>query len=107
VTGAGEPPLLTPQEQAVAREILRLAREDLAFEGPPPGLHEPLSGRLDSLQLLALVVAVEDRFHVVLADDDAAGVRTLAAVSRLVAARGDPARLPAPAPAPAPAAGGP
>jgi len=89
-------PDLSPQERAVADEILRLAREDLAFEGAPPGLHEPLAGRLDSLQLLALVVAVEDRFHVVLADDDAAGVRTLAAVSRLVAARGDPTRLPRP-----------
>jgi acyl carrier protein len=94
---AGEGAPLTPLQAAVAREILRLAREDLAFEGEPPALHEPLAGRFDSLQLLALVVAIEDRFHVVLADDDAAGVRTLAAVSRLVAARGDPARLPAPA----------
>jgi acyl carrier protein len=93
---AGDLLELSPQERAVAQEILRLAREDLAFEGEPPGLHEPLAGRLDSLQLLALVVAVEDRFHVILADDDAAGVRTLAAVARLVAARGDPARLPAP-----------
>jgi acyl carrier protein len=93
VTGAGP---LTPGEAAVAREILRIAREDLGFEGAPPALDEPLAGRLDSLQLLALVVAVEDRFHVLLADDDAAGVRTLAAVSRLVAARADPARLPRP-----------
>jgi len=97
---AGQGAPLTPLQAAVAQEILRLAREDLAFEGPPPALHEPLSGRLDSLQLLALVVAIEDRFHVILADDDAAGVRTLAAVSRLVAARGEPARLPAPAPVP-------
>jgi acyl carrier protein len=95
---AAEGAPLTPVQAAVAGEILRLAREDLAFEGEPPTLHEPLAGRLDSLQLLALVVAIEDRFHVILADDDAAGVRTLAAVSRLVAARADPARLPAPAP---------
>lgn len=86
---------LTPLEAAVAAELVRLAREALAYEGEPPGLDEPLAGRLDSLQLLSLVVAIEDRFHVILADDDAAGVRTLTAVARLVVARADPARLPA------------
>lgn len=99
---------LTPLEAAVAAELVRLAREALAWEGEPPALDEPLAGRLDSLQLLSLVVAIEDRFHVILADDDAAGVRTLSALARLVAARGDPARLPAvgPAAAAAPGRGG-
>jgi acyl carrier protein len=44
--------------------------------------------------LLSLVVAIEDRFHVVLSDDDAATVRTLAELSRMVAERAPPSRLP-------------
>lgn len=91
---------MTPREAAVAREILRLAREELRLEGAPPAPDEPLAGRLDSLLLLSLVVAVEDRFHVVLSDDDARHAATLADLARLVAARADPSRLPAEAEAP-------
>jgi acyl carrier protein len=88
---------MTPAEEEVAREILRLAREELAIvEEPAPD--EPLAGRLDSLQLLSLVVAVEDRFRVILTEVDAAGTRSLADLARLVVARADPAAL-------APAAG--
>ncbi|HEX9049409.1 MAG TPA: phosphopantetheine-binding protein [Anaeromyxobacter sp.] len=85
---------MTDAEAAVAREIVRIAREDLRLEGEPPAPDEPLAARLDSLALLALVVAVEDRFHVVLTDDDAASVRTLAELARLVAARAPAERLP-------------
>ena len=80
-------------EAAVAREIVRIAREDLGFEGEPPG-GAVLASALDSLQLLSLVVAVEDRFRIVLGDDDAAGTRTLADLARLVASRADPRLLP-------------
>ena len=86
---------MTPREAAVAREILRLAQEELRLEGTPPAPDEPLAGRLDSLLLLSLVVAVEDRFHVILSDDDARAAATLADLARLVAARADPSRLPA------------
>ena len=86
---------MTASEQAVATEILRLAREELRLEGDPPAPDEPLADRLDSLVLLSLVVAVEDRFHVILTDDDALGARTLADLARLVAARAAPDRLPA------------
>lgn len=85
---------MTPAEAAVAREIVRLVRDDLAYAGPVPGLDEPLAGSLDSLALLSLVVAVEDRFRVVLTDDDAAAARSLADLARLVAARVDPAGKP-------------
>lgn len=86
---------MTDAEGAVAREIVRIAREELRLEGDPaPG--EPLAARLDSLALLALVVAVEDRFHVVLSDDDAASTRTLEDLARLVVARAPPERLPTP-----------
>lgn len=87
---------MTPREAAVAAEILRLAREELRLEGAPPAPDEPLAGRLDSLLLLSLVVAVEDRFHVRLTDDDARHAATLADLARLVAARADPARLTGP-----------
>jgi acyl carrier protein len=85
---------VTEREAAVVREILRIAREELRVEGEPAP-DEPLAARLDSLALLALVVAVEDRFHVVLADDDAATTRTLADLARLVVARAPADRLPA------------
>lgn len=86
---------MTALELAVAAEILRLAREELRLEGAPPALDEPLAGRLDSLLLLSLVVAVEDRFHVILTDDDARRAATLGDLARLVAARAEPGRLPA------------
>jgi acyl carrier protein len=85
---------MTEREAAVVHEILRIAREELRVEGEPAP-DEPLAARLDSLALLALVVAVEDRFHVVLADDDAAATRTLADLARLVLARAPEERLPA------------
>jgi acyl carrier protein len=84
---------MTRDEVAVAAEILRLAREELRLEFSPPAPDEPLADRLDSLALLALAVAVEDRFRVALSDDEAARARTLADLSRLVCARGGAARL--------------
>jgi acyl carrier protein len=86
---------MSDREKAVVREILRIAREDLKLEGDPPAPGEVLAGRLDSLMLLSLVVAVEDRFRVVLTDDDAAGARTLEDLARLVAGRASPDLLPA------------
>jgi acyl carrier protein len=85
----GDPEL----EHRIATEILRLAREDLRL-GEPPVDGVPLAGQLDSLALLSLVVAVEDRFQVILQDDEAAGARTLADLARLIAARAAPAVLP-------------
>jgi acyl carrier protein len=85
---------VTRREEAVAAEVLRLAREVVRLEGPPPAPDEPLADRLDSLVLLSLVVAVEDRFHVALTDDDARRVATLSDLARLVAARAEPSRLP-------------
>ena len=86
---------MTASELAVAREIVRLARDEHRLEGDPPAPDEPLAGRLDSLALLGLVVAVEDRFHVILADDDAAEARTLADLARIVLSRAPRELLPA------------
>jgi acyl carrier protein len=84
---------VTDRERRVADEILRIAREDLRLGAPPDG-GAPLAGQLDSLALLSLVVAVEDRFRVALSDDDAATTRSLEDLARLVAARASPEVLP-------------
>jgi acyl carrier protein len=77
---------LAPAEQVVAAEIRRIVRDDLHAR-VEFGDDDELASRLDSLALLSLVVAVEDRFRVVLTEEDAATVRSLADLSRLVAAR--------------------
>lgn len=81
---AGEGLPVTPGEAAVAREIRRLAREELglAWDG---GDDEEMAGRLDSLALLSLVVAVEDRWRVRITEEEAAATRSLADLARLVA----------------------
>ncbi len=84
---------MTDREQHVAAEILRIARDELRL-GPLPEDGVPLAGQLDSLALLSLVVAVEDRFRVALSDDDAATTRSLDDLARLVAARAGPEVLP-------------
>lgn len=85
---------MTPREAAVAAEIRRLAREELGLEGPFDDGDE-LASKLDSLALLSLVVAVEDRFRLKIGEDDAATTRSLADLARLVARRAAPAALPA------------
>lgn len=77
---------MTGREAEVAAEIRRLAREHLSRQASF-GDEEELAGQLDSLQLLALVTAVEDRFRIVLTPDDAAGTRSVADLARLVARR--------------------
>jgi acyl carrier protein len=86
---------VTEQEERVAAEIARIARDDLHLaEGPLRAFEAPLAGQLDSLALLSLVVAVEDRFQIVLADDAAAGTRSLEDLARLVTSRAAKEHLP-------------
>jgi acyl carrier protein len=77
---------MTEREREVALEIRRLARDELDIAWDVRD-DEELAGRLDSLALLSLVVAVEDRFRVKIADEDAARVKSLADLACLVAAR--------------------
>jgi acyl carrier protein len=76
---------VTAREQGVADEIRRLAREELAISVGGDG--EELAGALDSMALLGLAVAVEDRFRIALTEEDAASARTLSELAVLVAAR--------------------
>jgi acyl carrier protein len=84
---------VTAAEEAVAREIRRIAREDLRLAGLS-GDTDELASSLDSLALLSLVVAVEDRFRVALTEEDAGTARSLADLARLVAARASAEVLP-------------
>ena len=84
---------MSEQEARVAAEILRIARDELRLEGRARA-GRGAGARLDSLALLSLVVAVEDRFRLVLTDDDAAGTRSLEDLARLVAVRASPELLP-------------
>lgn len=77
---------MTEAEGAVANEIRRIARDELRL-AVVGGDEEELAATLDSLALLSLVVAVEDRFRVALTEEDAARTRSLADLARLVAKR--------------------
>lgn len=85
---------MSPLEAAVAAEIRRIAREELLLD-VEAGDEEELAGRLDSLALLSLVVAVEDRFRVILTEEDAAAAKSLAGLARIVAGRAAQEVLPA------------
>ncbi|WP_242396110.1 phosphopantetheine-binding protein [Anaeromyxobacter oryzisoli] len=93
VSGGASGEGLTGREARVAAEIRRIAREDLGLEAAAPA-GAPLASALDSLALLSLVVAVEDRFRVALSDEAAAGARSLEDLARLVAARAAPEAFP-------------
>jgi acyl carrier protein len=60
--------------EAIRAELTRLAIEQLGWAELPDG---ELSERLDSMQRLALVVAIEDHFQIVFEPEDDAAVRTL------------------------------
>jgi acyl carrier protein len=72
----------------VLGEIRRVLREELGLARearPDDDLIADL--QLDSVGLLTLVVGLEDRFRVVLAEEDAAAVRTVRDLAALVAQR--------------------
>ena len=80
---------MTPSELEIAAEIRRIVREDLHAR-TEFGDDEELASRLDSLALLSLVVAVEDRFRIVLTEEDASAARSLSDLARIVAIRAVP-----------------
>lgn len=67
---------------AIRAHLDRLATEAVGWEGPLP--EGDLAEHLDSLQRLALVVAIEDHFHITFEPDDEQTVRTVDDVVRLV-----------------------
>ncbi len=74
----------------VRAKILAVVREELKFAGPVP--EGDLSESLDSIQRLALVVAIEDHFEICFDPEDDAAATTLDDVVRIVCRRLDEAR---------------
>jgi acyl carrier protein len=74
--------------ESVLEEIRRVAREELGLSRVPEPAHDLVHDlQLDSVSLLTLAVALEDRFRVKLHDEDAARVRTVADLTALVESR--------------------
>jgi acyl carrier protein len=79
-----------PEPREVVQEIVRMLRDDLGVARavrPEDDLLRDL--QLDSVGLLTLVVGLEDRFRVALAEEDAGAVRTVAELAALVASRAE------------------
>lgn len=66
-------------EEEILRAIHQLARRDLDWRGPDPATESRLVEDLemDSLQLLTLAVAVENRFEIRLSEEDEAAIETV------------------------------
>ena len=72
----------------VLAEIRRVLREELSLEREVrPGDDLVSDLQLDSLGLVTLVVGLEDRFRVVLSEEDASRVRTVSDLAGLVQER--------------------
>ena len=77
-----------PDPSEVAAEIARVLRDELGLSREvKPGDDLVTDLQLDSVGLLTLVVGLEDRFRVALAEEDASRVRTVAELANLVAQR--------------------
>ncbi|TMB33270.1 MAG: acyl carrier protein [Deltaproteobacteria bacterium] len=77
-----------PDPSEVAAEIARVLRDELGLSREvKPGDDLVSDLQLDSVGLLTLVVGLEDRFRVALAEEDASRVRTVAELAALVAQR--------------------
>ena len=77
-----------PEPREVVAVISRVLRDEVGVERavlPEDDLQADL--QLDSVGLLTLVVGLEDHFRVTLAEEDAAGVRTVGDLAALVASR--------------------
>lgn len=75
-------------EDLVLQEIVRVVREEVGFGRevvPAHKLVDDLS--LDSIHLTTLAVALEDRFRVLLSDEEATKIETVGELARLVVER--------------------
>lgn len=81
-------------EEAILEAIRELARDKLAYHGtlvPEMRLVEDLE--LDSIRLLTLAMAVEDRFRICLDEDDEAALETVGDLVAVIAAKSAAAGL--------------
>ena len=79
-----------PESSEVAAEIARVLREELGLSREvKPGDDLVTDLQLDSIGLLTVVVKLEDRFRVALAEEDASRVRTVGELAALGARRAE------------------
>ncbi len=72
----------------ILEEIGRVLREELGLSRPVRPEDELLRDlQLDSVGVLTLVVGLENKFRIALAEEDAAGIRTVADLVALVQRR--------------------
>ena len=72
----------------VLGEIGRVLRDELGLARDPRPEDDLVTDlQLDSVGLLTLIVGLEDRFRIALAEEDAAAVRTVGDLAALVAER--------------------
>jgi acyl carrier protein len=75
-------------ETDVLAEIRRVLGEEVGHTGPIEPQHDLLRDlALDSIALITLVTGLENRFRVILTEEDAANVRTVSQLADLVARR--------------------
>ncbi len=75
-------------ETEVLAEIRRVLTEEVGHPGPVEPEHDLLRDlALDSIGLITLVTGLENRFRVILTEEDAAGVRTVSQLTTLVCRR--------------------
>jgi acyl carrier protein len=75
----------TQQETSILDGIAAVAREHLGWEGPvTPEMRLVEDLRLDSIRLLTLAAEVENRFEVLLDEEDEAGIETVSDLVRVV-----------------------
>ena len=81
---------MAPDATTLKATLAQIARDQLGWTKPLP--EGELSTQLDSVDRLALVVAIEDHFQVAFEPEDDEGVRTLddviAVLQRRIAERG-------------------
>lgn len=72
----------------ILAEIRRVLRDELGLARDPRPEDDLVTDlQLDSVGLVTLIVGLEDRFRIALAEEDAASVRTVGDLAALVAER--------------------
>lgn len=77
---------MVPSEADITAILTEIARAELMLDRELPS-NGDLAERLDSVQRLTLVVAIEDRFRICFAPEDEEQARTLADVVAIVRRR--------------------
>jgi acyl carrier protein len=76
------PPSSPLSDDDIADEVRRIVSAQLGLAAPPED--DELAARLDSIQRMGLVVAIEDRFRVCFSPEDDERARTLADLITIV-----------------------